>query len=197
MDKLWLIKDKKGQILGPYTEKEICSYIEEGRFHGEEYFSSYPSGKWKSLFARKIFYETALEALNKKPKPKEKEKEESPEEIIESTVIIPKKKEKKADSQKSAKKKKIRIKPSIDQEELGPEETDHVIEMEDLKEGVFKNLQRSLKLPLFLFALLVLSAVFFFPNNKKERKDQVRLLGLGQKREPWKAKEKKTKLKKL
>ena len=66
MSKLWLIKDKKGRIFGPYNEKEVCFYIEEGEFKGEELCSSYPVGKWKPLSTHSVFYEKILAKLNEK-----------------------------------------------------------------------------------------------------------------------------------
>ena len=57
MDKLWLVKDKKGRIFGPYTEQEVCFHIDQGEFTGEELFSSYPTGRWEPLSTHPVFYE--------------------------------------------------------------------------------------------------------------------------------------------
>ena len=64
--KLWLVKDRKKRIFGPYNEKEICFYIEEGEFKGTEFFCSYPVGKWKPLSSNPLFYEKVIQQLNKK-----------------------------------------------------------------------------------------------------------------------------------
>jgi len=63
-EKLWLVKDKRGRIFGPYNEQEICVPIEDGEFKEEEFFSPYPTEKWKPLSAHPVFYDKVLAKYN-------------------------------------------------------------------------------------------------------------------------------------
>lgn len=197
MDKLWLIKDKKGGIFGPYSEKEICFYIEEGEFKGEEFFSSYPAGKWKPLSAHPVFYEKILAQLNKQDSSDDpsqqsvsidesvSEKDSVEDDLIEPTQIVTPKE----DSSQKKEEEKIKIKLSEEfKEDVLFEEgvIDDVIEMEDFKEKFFKNLKISLKIPVIAFASLLLFFAFIFLNQEKETKtqEQIRLLSISQKGEP-------------
>ena len=209
MEKLWLIKDKKGRIFGPYSEKEICFYIEEGEFTGEEFFSSYPTGQWQPLSAHSLFYKKILDQLHGNTKSdstqdegplslKEEADSEKSEEYIEPTrIVVPKA------GKTSKKNKKIKIKLSQkfkEEKQDFREEFSDVIEMEDVKEGFIDKLRIVFKLPTLIFILL-LSSIFLFLkfSNKDPRRyqeEQVRLLSISKKREPLTKKELKMKLQK-
>jgi tetratricopeptide (TPR) repeat protein len=62
----WIIRSHKGQILGPFTTKEILNRITEGTLHGDEMISSYPDGKWVPLSKEPEFYDQILSILEKK-----------------------------------------------------------------------------------------------------------------------------------
>ena len=186
--KLFLIKDKKGKIFGPYNEHEICFYIEEGDFKGEELFSDYPTGEWKPLSAHPVFYEKILAQLNKPdekthPSPSsvsiEKSDSESnsiKEEPIEPTRIVGPK------VSKTDQKKKIKIKLSEEFKEnvLAEEGFSDVIEMEDVQKKFFLKLKSSLKVPLLVFVISVFAfALLLFNTDQKNQNEQpVRLLSI-------------------
>ena len=71
MAKLYLVRTKKGKLLGPLDEKQVCHRIDEGEFEGEEELSSYPSGKWKPLSSHPVFYNKILSQMKDSIKDKE------------------------------------------------------------------------------------------------------------------------------
>ena len=151
MDKLWLVKDKKGRIHGPYTEKEICFYIEQRKFKGEEFFCSYPTGKWKALSTHPVFYEKIVNQLQKKPssgaEPSQSDSKEvssSKAESIEEDDIEPTRIIRPKEISATPQKKKVKIKLSKEfkeevlAEERGwEEESDALIEMDSEEGGFF------------------------------------------------------------
>ena len=182
MDQLWLVKDKKGRIFGPYSEKEVCFHIEEGEFKGEELFSKYPAGKWKPLSTHPVFYEKILAKLNKSSssdpagptesvdKENESLKEDEP---IEATRII---------TPSSPKKGKVKIKLSKEfkQEILEEEGVSEIIEMENVNKKFLEKLQQSIKAPVLILTVLI-TAIFFSyffnsDNSSQQKGDSVRLL---------------------
>ena len=179
MNKLWLVKDRKGRIQGPYTEEEICDYIHEEHFTGSALIALYPSGKWKSISSHPVFYKAILKSLNQPPHEKEKAKEqptletkdEMPEEkVLEPTVIIPKDKLKR-------KRKKIKIRTS-------PYDYSDDFEEEEEEEEEFQGI-KILRLPLIIIVVCALAFMLFFQEEEKKdssSKRQVRLLN-PQKRE--------------
>ena len=206
MDKLWLIKDKNGRIFGPYNEEEVCFHIEEEEFKGEEFFSSYPAGKWKPLSAHSVFYEKILAKLNQKSRPAdESEKSISvkesinkqsyiEDEPIEPTRIVAPRED---NSSKRKEKSKVKIKLSKEFKEdvLIEEGVSDVIEMEDVRESFINKLKTSLKIPVLAFVSLLLIAVVVFLSQDRERlsEAQVRLLPISQTRAPWTQEELKAK----
>ncbi len=208
MEKLWLLKDKKNRILGPYTEKEIISFIEQGRFKGEEFYSSYPTGQWKPISTHSVFYDHILKTINKKDEKEVKninntiESQGIKEENIEPTIVISKKETKsKGESSKSRRKQvKIEVPESVhrskyeDEDEDFYDEESQIIEMEDVRANFIKKLKESLKLPLLIMIVIgAISFAFLYKGTAKE--DQVRLLTVEKKREAWNLQELKEKLK--
>ncbi|MCZ0933444.1 MAG: tetratricopeptide repeat protein, partial [Oligoflexia bacterium] len=205
MDKLWLIKDKKGRIFGPYNEKEVCFYIEEGEFKGEELFSKYPAGKWSPLSAHPVFYEKLLAKLNKSnssdsslsTESSESESESLKEETIEATRIIP--------AKSTPKKGKVKIKLSKEfkkeiLEEEGEEGFSDIIEMENVNKKFLDRLKHSIKTPALI--LTALMSIFFFGyffnsdnTTQKRGEPSIRLLAPSQKRSSLTQKEAQTKAK--
>ncbi|MCY4513367.1 MAG: tetratricopeptide repeat protein, partial [Bdellovibrionales bacterium] len=176
MSKLWLVKDQKGRIQGPYTEEEICNYIHEEHFKGSALIALYPSGKWKSISSHPGFYKAILKSLNEQlPPQKEKLKEEPlpeiedepPEEdVLEPTVIIPKDKLKR-------KRRKIKIRSSHHDYSDDFEEKDFLDKEEKDLQGI-----RRFRLPLIIIAGCALAVLVFLPEEKKDSSStrQVRLL---------------------
>ena len=174
--KLWLLKDKKNHISGPYTEKEIYEFIKEGQFKGEEKISSYPSGAWKPLSSHSKFYDILLETLNPKKSDKNTIFDLEEEEVIEPTIIEHKPEKPKV---KKPKKKKIQIKfRSLSKEESKEEseEESEVIEMEDIKDVYFKNLKKAFLLPFAVVIGLILIWFLFFNSKDELHKKKVRLI---------------------
>ena len=186
MDKLWLIKDKKGRIFGPYNEKEVCFHIEEGEFKGEELFSKYPVGKWKPLSTHPIFYEKILAKINKSRSsdsslPTESlssESESLEKEPIEATRIIAPK--------SSPKKEKVKIKLSKEfkQEILEEEGFNDIIEMENINKKLLDRLKHSIKTPVLILTALISVFLFGYFFNSDDTSQQggeaVRLLAPSQ-----------------
>ena len=165
MDKLWLVKDKKSRISGPYSEEEILQRIEERDFDGKELIASYPTGRWKPLATHSAFYEKLLKVLSRSAKPDTHgAAEEKQEPIIEPTVIIPKKRSS-GDSKETQKRKKVKIKSRQRQQEE-KEFYSEVIEMEDVQEGFAYQIKKAILLPLFI--LFVLAAAFLFYRMSKD-----------------------------
>ena len=178
-EKLWLIKDKKGRIQGPYSESQICEFIELGKYDSNSFVSSYPYGKWKPLSTQTSFYEALLKVLDPKKK-KEKETEESTEaeeEVLEPTVIFSKPIKKISKLKKNIKIQFSRLREAQLQEEE-EEEKSQIIDMEDAQEAYLQTLFKALRIPLLVCSLLVLVLVFVFFNkdSKTFKKNQVHLL---------------------
>ncbi|MDE0092648.1 MAG: hypothetical protein OXN83_05140, partial [Oligoflexia bacterium] len=168
MKKLWLIKDKKGRIFGPYNEEEVCFHIEEGEFKGEEFFSSYPAGKWNPLSTHPVFYEKILAQINKLSTDDSSQTSELSEndslkkEPIEPTRIITPK--------PSFKKEKVKIKLSkqFKKEILEEEGFNDIIEMENVNEKFLDKLKHSIKIPVLLLIIVTgaLSFNYFFNSDQ-------------------------------
>lgn len=205
MDKLWLVKDKKGRIFGPYTEEEICFYIEQREFKGEEFFCSYPAGKWRALSTHPVFYEKIVDQLQDKPgsdktqpeteqkDPTLSENESTDEDYIEPTRIITPR-----EVSDAHKKKKVKIKLSkefkeevLAEEGVYEEKSNSIITMAS-DEGFFLDrLKPALKIPVLIFvALVVFTIVFLSLDEEKQTIDgSVRLLSVEKKRESLKKEE--------
>ena len=189
MNQLWLIKDKKGRIFGPYNEKEVCFYIEDGEFKGEELFSKYPTGKWKPLSTHPVFYEKLLAKLNKSsssdssPPTESSESESVEKEPIEATRIIPIK------SSPQKRKVKIKLSKEFKKEILEDEKKDDfsdIIEMENVNEQFLDKLKHSIKIPILILVALIsvfLFSYFFIPDKTTQPigDSSVRLLAPSQK----------------
>ncbi len=208
MSKQWLIKNKNGNILGPYSEKEIGFHIEEGKFKGEELLSSYPVGKWKPISSQPFFYEKILAKLNEQNKsapPSEKFKsiEQSStakgslgDEIIEPTRIVDPR-DKDSSTKKMEKKKRVKIKLSekFKKDVLSEEENSEIIEMEDIKDKFIDRLKISLKTPvLILIGLSIAAFAFLFQDKENRSEKKIRLLPIRKTIKPWTNKELKSKL---
>ena len=186
-ENLWLIKDRKGRIQGPFSAKEVEAQIEEGRFQGGELFSPYPLGRWRPLSAHPGFYEKILSRLSAPPGSGEGRKPGAAafapgeeEEAAEPTVVIPqdpqRASQKKAPAGAEKKRKKVRI--SFER----PEEKSEIIEMERntaaARTGILGQRRGPLKILLALVALAAASP-FFLAEKKSGRNDQIRLAGPG------------------
>ena len=207
MEKLWLLKDKKGRILGPYTREEIVSYISQGRFKGEEFYSSYPAGTWRPISTDSGFYDHILKTINKK---EAKEVENKNDAIkskdieqgdAESTMVIP---IKEVESEKeSHKRKQARINipksaqnKSEDDEDDYDDEESQIIEMEDVQVNFFKKIVEPLKIPLAIAIAIGAISFAFLHKGTTAKEDQFHLLTVQTKRKDWSLEELKGKLKK-
>ena len=156
MGKLWLVKDKKARISGPYNAEEISHHIEEGKFSGEELVASYPSGRWKPLTAYSFFYDKLLQVLSEQKSPQDTSSEffdEESEKVMEPTVIIPQQfKKPGSENPSSDKKQKIRIKSSNFEEEI---EESEVIEMEEAQKNFLSQLLKAIRWPVIVLCALV------------------------------------------
>jgi len=87
----WIIRNHKGQIVGPLTTKEVLQRISEGHLLGDEMISSYPQGKWVPISKEPQFYDELLNVLEKKAEDSGYKKTEKIERKadFEETVYIP------------------------------------------------------------------------------------------------------------
>jgi len=200
MEDLWLIKDKKHRILGPYTANEIISFIEEGRFKGQEMCSSYPSGQWTPISAHNRFYDCILKKMNE-PSSAQNDKletdieESHPEENLEPTLIVKKPKKPKTKKHKQI---KVHIPDSIRHKEKLEDQTDEessqIIEMEDVQSQFIKNLFKALIIPVLVIASLSIAFFMILYPEKTKRIEQVHLMTIQKKKAALNEKEVQTKL---
>ena len=59
---MWFVK-KKTEILGPFSEEEICQHINSFQFNEDQLISKSSSGPWKPLSSHPPFYTALLKAL--------------------------------------------------------------------------------------------------------------------------------------
>ena len=184
--KQYLIKDKKGRIFGPYSEKEICFYIDEKEFKGEEMFSLYPAGKWKALSAHPLFYKRVINQLNPSRKKSSRTENiksenisseslsESLDDQLEATQIISPK------PQSKKQKLNIQLSKKYKKEVLENEGFEDVIEMETSNTKVFSHISQSIKTPFLIVGGLIFAGLLFFlfTNNNKGRNQNIEVLPL-------------------
>lgn len=59
----WLIRNKNGEVDGPFTTVEVIRKIRSGIYGGDEYLSRYPSGRWYPISYDQNFFNILLEVL--------------------------------------------------------------------------------------------------------------------------------------
>ena len=164
MDKLYLVKSKKGAISGPFSEKEILCRIADGEFSGEEKTALYPSSDWRPLSSHTLFYDKLIECLSGPPPsadPKDAAEESQASfagKDASATVIMP------SAAPKDPPKRKIKIRSPRPSEAREQSVVEEVIEMEE--EGG-AGLQKSVFLRPVLLALTV-AALFLFYIMRKD-----------------------------
>lgn len=57
------IRDRRGHVRGPYSEKEVIARILRGRYNGQEEISPEPFEKWQKLASVTAFYDIFLKRL--------------------------------------------------------------------------------------------------------------------------------------
>ena len=204
MKKLYLVKDKKERIFGPYTEQEICFYIEDGELKGDEFFSSYPTGKWEPLSTHPVFYEKIISQLNRSDKESSASQkalessfeslEHKDQEDLEPTRVL------KLPDEKSSEKKKVKIKLSQEfrEEVLLEEGADDIIEMEKtshtkITERVKSVVKQSFRYVVLAVCIAALGLAFIFSGEKNQK--SIRLAAPLKKRAAFSEKAFKAKLK--
>ena len=185
MSKLWLVKDRRGRIQGPYTEEEIRDHIKEDHFTSGALIARYPSGKWKAISSHPTFYKAILKNLDEESPATDEEpqlefeekpvatEESEPEPAVEPTVIIPREKRKR-------KKKKINIQPpysaSADEDD---EDEDEKEAFDEEETGLFRKAIRRPAIPVLGIASVFLIWMIFIPGEEEDRSSglqQARLL---------------------
>ncbi|MBC6415076.1 MAG: hypothetical protein GDA46_01610 [Bdellovibrionales bacterium] len=178
--KLYLVKDKKERIFGPYTEEEICFYLEERELKGNEFFSNYPTGTWKALSTHPVFYKKIISQLNRFGKKRDSHENlessfsNSSEDSkpLEPTRILKVKTDKKA-----FQKKRVKLTKEF-RDEILSEQFNEVIEMQK------KNQNNSFLVNFFKVLIVVLLLgvlVFALPSKKNQGFTEVQLLAPSQK----------------
>lgn len=167
----WIIRNHKGQILGPLTTKEVLNRISDGSLHGDEMISAYPEGRWVPLSKEPEFYDQILSILEKKAddagykKPPKKERKQD----FEETIFMPPPQQPKVET----------VKPAFDKVEplpqLPPLQNDSVIDLRvHDKDEAASNKRKKF---LFLLAVSVIGFIFLIlllPNSSKT--ERIRLL---------------------
>lgn len=164
----WIIRNSKGQIVGPLTTKEVLSRISDGTFLGDEMISAYPQGKWVSLSKEPEFYEQILNVLEKKAddagykKPEKKERKVD----FEETIYMP-------PPSQASQPKMVKLEPAINQ----PKEyvSDPVIELKAQDPELPKKETRRKIFVLTATALITFTLVLFLLPDEKVS-DRIRLL---------------------
>ncbi len=168
----WIIRNSKGQIIGPLTTKEVLQRISEGALVGDEMISAYPQGKWTPLSKEPQFYDQLLAILEKKADEEGFKKPEKRERKVdfEETVIMPR-------PPQSDKPKMVRMTPTVSADPLDATEgtASNVIELEIQDPSADKKRKRkiiflsTLALIVFLFAVILI-----LPTGSQS--DRIRLL---------------------
>lgn len=164
---MWLIKDKNSQILGPFSDEDICQQINSFRLNGDELISKNSLGPWKPLSSHPPFYKELLKVLSDGPHTK----------TPNSTISLKDPKIPLSDTDKqtikpsmtksSSKKRSISRKTKISNNEHISNQTpahqvkvrkksadNSVIEMADVQSEVSKSFIRRISVPLIIGALL-------------------------------------------
>ena len=182
MSKSWLIKNRKGRVKGPFSEKEILEQIKTFRLSGEELISLYPAGRWKNISSHPSFYSALLEVFSpdsdspRKPSSRDfldSESEHEDEETADKeggafssdSSLKENTKEKTADEYKAASFKKIRLKKKS-------ADSTSIIEMGSAKREFSKEVKKKAPLPLFFVLMLIgaVSFIFLFSEQNKNNK---------------------------
>lgn len=62
----WKIKDKSGNIIGPYSQEAILNLIKRGVLTGDEFIAQVPNGDWYEISKETLFYDLILDVLEGK-----------------------------------------------------------------------------------------------------------------------------------
>jgi tetratricopeptide (TPR) repeat protein len=103
----WLIRNNKGEIDGPLTTVEVIRKIRSGKYLGEEYISSYPSGRWNPISYDENFFNILLEVLEQELFERPDKNLEKKEEVTQRIINLKKESE-------QAHQQQIEEKPSHD-----------------------------------------------------------------------------------
>ena len=167
----WIIRNHKGQIMGPLTTKEVLRQITEGSLQGDEMISSYPEGKWVPLSKEPEFYDQILNVLEKKAdeagyrKPPNRERKVD----FEETIFMP--------APASAQKGQTQTGTSPVRPTATPVATDSSPVIELQAEDPQKEANNKKKKILFggaIAAIVILLAVILLPHSSKH--ERIRLL---------------------
>jgi tetratricopeptide (TPR) repeat protein len=179
----WIIRNHKGQILGPLTTKEVLSRISDGSFQGDEMISAYPDGKWVSLSKEPEFYDRILEILEKKAneagykKPPQKERRTD----FEETIFMPPPLQK-PQPEIEARESILKPRSGLDGErpfeplpKIQVSPTEPIIELSPVDDTADRSVRRK-KLLFFSAIILIAAMVFLLLEPKGEKSDRIRLL---------------------
>ena len=188
----WIVRNKKNQVLGPFSTLEVMNFITDGVFTGEESTAQYPEGKWVLMTSVPSFYDKILQTIEKQGATKTTSTEKS-EVFDQETVIIPPP----ANAKKPFPEKNLNKKKAIDSQSANKasspgakkETSSKGINQEiiDLKKfGPIKNalVLEKLKLPILAFCTVaaIVGALLFFEPSPVE--DKIHLLAPTKKAEP-------------
>ena len=189
MSKTWLIKNRKGRVKGPFSEKEILEKIKVFQLSGEELISLYPAGRWKNISSHSPFYDALFEAFSpdsNKPLPGDSSSREplfdsaehesketdssfgaSEDSSLGEEEKIQTKKDPAAEA-KPASFKKIRLKKKSSRDT-------EIIEMGSAKREFSKEIKKKAPLPLFFIVILLGVVSFLFLFSKENNLDDEQL----------------------
>ena len=152
---MWLIKDKNSQILGPFSDEDICQQINSFQLNGDELISKNSLGPWKALSSHPPFYKELLKVLSDGPHTK----------TPHSTISLKKSEIPLSTTRSSSKRRSMSRKTKINNTEHTPSpahqvkvrkknKDNSIIEMADVQSEVSKSFIRRISVPLIVGALI-------------------------------------------
>ncbi|MGZ3775320.1 MAG: tetratricopeptide repeat protein [Pseudobdellovibrionaceae bacterium] len=193
----WVIKNKSGQVKGPYSTNAILRMIGEGVFSGQEMISKLPDGQWTSISKEPAFYDKLLEALEEvvEVDPKKAHKMEAETVIMQSP---PQKNAKRGDAPTAE--SFANLNPKIPpNQQIGIYEppvyistasipvpklpdssgSGSVIELSNLKKIEKGQLGKKLRIPVFIFLVVLIVGFFLLFDSETSENTKIHLLAPG------------------
>ena len=102
----WLVKNKKGEVQGPLTHKEVIQKILTGVYFGEELISPYPSEQWKPISHNQDFFDLIIKLLEREFMGKEPSQVEQRKELTQRIQTLRQENQQREDSKNIKKEEK-------------------------------------------------------------------------------------------
>jgi len=192
----WVVKTRNGQVKGPYSTEAILRMIGEGVFSGQEMISRLPDGQWTLISKEPAFYDKLLEALEGivDVDPKKAQKMEAETVIIQAPKPTAKPQAAQPTPESFANIKIEKSKQQVDIYEQPayvppaslpiPNVTsntgkDSVIELSNLKNMEKGEIQKNLKIPAIILAVVIIVGIFLLWDSGPPDGSKIHLLAPG------------------